>query len=71
MSNSHSTPDLQQDTKLANDVVQAVAAAQQAIHAAVRSGLKVTAQIESMHHVGHHHPEPLIEVNLERVITLP
>ncbi len=70
MSDSHSTTDLQNDEKLAKDVIHAIAVAQQAIHAAVTAGLKVTAQIESMHHVGHHHPEPLIEINVERVIKL-
>jgi hypothetical protein len=27
-------------------------------------------KVEAMHHVGHHHPEPLVEVEVERVIKL-
>ena len=38
--------------------------------AAVEAGLKVTVKVENMHHVGHHHPEPLVEVMAERVIRL-
>ena len=71
MTDSHSTLDLQYDEKLAKDVVHAIAVAQRAIHAAVTAGLNVSAQVELMHHVGHHCPEPLIEVKVERVIKLP
>lgn len=71
MTDSHSAADLQHDEKLARDVIHTVALAQQAIHAAVTAGLNVSAKVELMHHVGHHCPEPLIEVNVERVIKLP
>jgi hypothetical protein len=50
--------------------MSAAAVLQQTIHNAVEAGLKVTVQVESMHHVGHHHPEPLVELTAERVIRL-
>ena len=70
MSDSHSRAEAGKDERLAHDLTAAVAAAQQAIHAAVEAGLKVTIQVESMQHVRHHYPEPLIEVEVERVIKL-
>jgi hypothetical protein len=70
MSDLPSVPELQRDQQLARDLTSAVATLQKAIHAAVEVGLKVTIEVESMHHVGHHHPEPLVEVSAERVIKL-
>lgn len=70
MSHSPTAPDLERDECLARDLTNAAAALHQAIHAAVEAGLKVTVQVERMHHVGHHHPEPLVEIGVERVITL-
>jgi len=63
----HSQPG---DEALAAEVVRAAAALQQAIHRAVEAGLKVGVEVESMHQVGHHYPEPLVEVEVERVIKL-
>lgn len=70
MSDSHATPDHARDERLARDLTTAAAALQQAIHAAVEAGLKVDVAVENMHHVGHHYPEPLVEVTAERVIRL-
>jgi len=70
MSDSIAAPDLKQDERLADDLTSAAAALQQAIHTAVEAGLKVTVEVESMHHVGHHYSEPLVEVTAERVIRL-
>jgi len=70
MRDSSSAPDLERDEHLARDLTSAAAGLQQAIHAAVEAGLKVSVQVESMHHVGHLHPEPLVEVTAERVIRL-
>jgi hypothetical protein len=70
MSDSPSTPDLERDQCLARDLTSAASALQRAIHSAVEAGLKVTVKVESMHHVGHHHPEPLVEIMAERVIKL-
>jgi hypothetical protein len=58
------------DERLAHELMMATAELQQAIHAAVLAGLKVSLTIETMHHVGHHFPEPLVEVEVERVIKL-
>lgn len=60
----------QADEALAQEIVRAAAVLQQAIHRAIESGLKVDVDVEAMHHVGHHHPEPLVEVAVERVIKL-
>jgi hypothetical protein len=70
MSDFPSVPDLENDERLARALTSAAAELQQAIHSAVEAGLKVTVEVESMHHVGHHHPEPLMEVMAERVIRL-
>jgi hypothetical protein len=70
MSDSASPLDLQRDQQLAQALESAAAVLQQAIHAAVEAGLKVTAEVESMHHVGNHYPEPLVEILVERVIKL-
>jgi hypothetical protein len=70
MSDSPSAPDLERDQRLARDLTSAASALQRAIHSAVEAGLKVTVEVESMHHVGHHHPEPLVEIMAERVIKL-
>lgn len=70
MTNSPSAPDLEQDERLARDLSSAAAVLQQAIHAAVEAGLKVGVAVEAMHHVGPHHPEPLVEITVERVIRL-
>jgi hypothetical protein len=58
------------DERLAHELMMATAELQRAIHAAVLAGLKVSLTIETMHHVGHHFPEPLVEVEVERVIKL-
>ncbi|MGA7982464.1 MAG: hypothetical protein WCA32_19860 [Chromatiaceae bacterium] len=68
MSEAQKNPDHEHDERLAHDLTMAAAELQQAIHAAVLAGLKVTLKVETMHHVGHHHPEPLVEVEVERVI---
>ena len=70
MSASPSPPDLERDEQLARALTTAAAALQQSIHAAVEAGLKVVVEVERMHHVGHHYPEPLVEVKAERVIRL-
>lgn len=71
MSDSRERSDREHDKQLAQDVTQAAAEMQRAIHAAVEAGLKVTLTVEAMHHVGRHYPEPLLEVETERVIKLP
>ena len=58
------------DERLAHELTMAAAEMQRAIHAAVQAGLKVTLAVETMQHVGHHYPEPLVEVLVERVIKL-
>jgi hypothetical protein len=70
MSDSAVPPELAHDESLARDLTSAAAALQQSIHAAVEAGLKVTVEVESMHHVGTHYPEPLVEVMVERVVKL-
>jgi len=70
MSDLPTVSELERDQLLARDLTSAAASLQKAIHAAVEAGLKVTVEVESMHHVGHHHPEPLVEVRAERVIKL-
>jgi hypothetical protein len=70
MSDSPSAPDLERDQRLARDLTSAASVLQRAIHSAVEAGLKVTVEVESMHHVGHHHPEPLVAIMAERVIKL-
>ena len=51
-------------------ISQCQAALQMAIHEAVEAGLKVTVVVESMQKVGDHYSEPLVEVDVERVIKL-
>lgn len=58
------------DERLVSAITQAQAVLQLAIHEAVEVGLKVTVTVESMHKVGEHYPEPLLEVGVERVIKL-
>jgi hypothetical protein len=70
MSDSLFPPDLKHDEQLAQELEGAAMKLQQAIHSAVEAGLKVTVELESMHHVGHHYPEPLVEIQVERVIKL-
>jgi hypothetical protein len=70
MSDYPAPPDMQRDEQLAQELVGAAAKLQQAIHSAVEAGLKVTVKLESMHHVGHHYPEPLVEIQAERIIKL-
>lgn len=70
MSDSPSLPNQERDEHLARELTTAAAAMQQTIHAAVEAGLKVVVVVENMHHVGHHYPEPLVEVTAERVIKL-
>jgi hypothetical protein len=71
MSGSYNLPDRQLDARLAHDLENAAAALQQTIHAAVEAGLKVSVRVEAMQHIGHHYAEPLVEVQVERVIRLP
>jgi hypothetical protein len=70
MNEAQKNPEREHDARLAHDLTIAAAELQRAIHAAVLAGLKVTLKVETMHHVGHHHPEPLVEVEVERVIKL-
>lgn len=70
MSETPATPDLDRDRHLAQELTKAAAALQRSIHLAVEAGLRVTVTVETMHQVGHHHPEPLVEVKAERVIGL-
>jgi hypothetical protein len=70
MSEAQTKSEQEHDERLAHDLTVAAAALQRAIHAAVLAGLKVELKLEAMHHVGHHHPEPLVEVEVERVIKL-
>jgi hypothetical protein len=58
------------DERLVGTITQAQAVLQLAVHEAVEAGLKVTVTVESMHKVGEHYPEPLLEVGVERVIKL-
>jgi hypothetical protein len=70
MTEAHKSPEQIQDERLTHELTMAAATLQRAIHAAVMAGLKVDLTVETMHHVGHHHPEPLVEVAVERVIKL-
>ena len=70
MSDYLSPPELKRDEQLAQELEDAATKLQQAIHSAVEAGLKITVELESMHHVGHHYPEPLVEIQVERVIKL-
>jgi len=70
MSDSISTAGRERDERLARELTNAATKLQQAIHTAVEAGLKVTVDVETMHHVGHHYPEPLVEIMVERVIKL-
>jgi len=70
MSEAQKTPEQEHDERLTHELTMAAAEMQRAIHAAVLAGLKVTVSVETMHHVGHHYPEPLLEVQVERVIKL-
>ena len=58
------------DERLVAAIMQAQSALQIAIHQAVEAGLKVAVTVESMHKVGEHYPEPLLEIGVERVIKL-
>ena len=70
MSEAQKRPEQEHDERLAHELTLASAELQRAIHAAVLAGLKVTLAVETMHHVGHHYPEPLVAVEVERVIKL-
>jgi hypothetical protein len=70
MSDSYSSRGLDRDERLASDLISAAARLQQAIHSAVEAGLKVGVDVEHMHHVGHHYPEPLVKVSVEKVVRL-
>ncbi|UHD18436.1 hypothetical protein [Thiocapsa bogorovii] len=70
MSEAQKKPDQEHDEHLAHELTMAAAQMQRAIHAAIQAGLKVTLKVETMKHVGHHYPEPLVEVEVERVIKL-
>jgi len=71
MSESPFTLDLERDERLARDLTRAAAKLQQTIHSAVEAGLKITLEVENMHHVGHNYSEPLVEIQIERVTKLP
>jgi len=58
------------DEQLAQAVTRQLEMLQVAIHEAVEAGLRVELTVEHMHKVGKHYPEPLIEVNLERIVKL-
>jgi len=62
--------DLSQDEARVAAIMQCQSALQVAIHEAVEAGLKVTVAVEAMHSVGDHYSEPLVEVDMERVIKL-
>jgi len=62
--------DSERDEQLVANIIQHQSALQLAIHEAVLAGLKVTMVVESMHKVGDHYPEPLLEADVERVIKL-
>jgi hypothetical protein len=70
MSDAQKNPEQDHDERLAHDLTLAAAELQRAVHAAVLAGLKVSLKVESMHQVGNHYPEPLVEVEVERVIKL-
>jgi hypothetical protein len=70
MSEAQKRPEQAHDERLAQELTLAAAEMQRAIHAAVLAGLKVSLTVETMHHVGHHYPEPLVELQVERVIKL-
>lgn len=63
-------PNQAQDQRLVEEILRCQSALQRAVHEAVEAGLKVTVTIESMHPVGDHCPEPLVEATVERVIKL-
>jgi len=70
MSHTTAKHDPQSDEALAQEIVRATAVLQQAIHRAVEAGLKVGVAVESMHEVGRNYPEPMIGIEVERVIKL-
>jgi len=59
-----------QDESLVATITQCQSALQLAIHAAIEAGLKVSVAVEAMHSVGEHYSEPLVEIDVERVIKL-
>ena len=70
MSETHKTLEQEHDERLAHELTLAAAEMQRAIHAAILGGLKVTLAVETLHQAGHHYPEPVVEVKVERVIKL-
>ena len=58
------------DEHLVAAIARSRSALQLAVHEAVEAGLRVTVIVESMHRVGEHYPEPLVETSVERVIKL-
>ena len=68
MSEAQTKPEQEHDERIAHELTMATAEMQRAIHAAVLAGLKVTLAVETMQHVGHHYPEPLVEIEVERVV---
>lgn len=58
------------DEHLVAAISRSQSALQLAIHDAVEAGLRVTVTVESMHRVGEHYSEPLVETSVERVIKL-
>jgi len=70
MTNGSERNGASRDAQLVANILQCQSAMQMAVHEAVEAGLKVTVVIESMHKVGEHHAEPLLETDVERVIRL-
>jgi hypothetical protein len=62
--------DPQRDEHLVRHLSETLSAFQRALHEAVEAGLKVSVTVETMHKVGEHYPEPLVEVAAERVTKL-
>ena len=58
------------DESLVATITQCQSALQLAIHSAIEAGLKVSVAVEAMHSVGEHYSEPLVEIDVERVIKL-
>ena len=67
---SKSLGDFSADEERVASISQCQSALQMAIHEAVEAGLKVSVAVEAMNSVGEHYSEPLVEVDVERVIKL-
>ena len=68
--NTKSLKEGARDESLVANILRHQSALQVAIHDAVEAGLKVTVVVESMQRIGDHYPEPLLEMEVERVIKL-